>query len=288
MFGFIGSSFITAQTDSLEPRKNGPIILASSANALFTLGTLSVLSSVWYSDFHQSSFHLFDDSREWMQMDKMGHIYAAQHLSELSSNSFEWAGIGPRKSALIGSAVGWGFQFGFELLDGRSKGWGFSFSDIAANTLGSGMFLAQELAWKRQLIRIKYSFQSSPYSGYRPNTLGSNFKEELLKDYNGQTYWFSFSPFEFIETSRNLKWINLSLGYSVDQKLSGMSNIYLLEGQVFSAQRQFFLSLDINPEQMNIKSRWLKMVLRPLNWVKIPFPSLEMNASGLKFRPLYF
>jgi hypothetical protein len=40
-------------------------------------------------------------------------------------------------------------------------------------------------------ITPKFSFHTTQYAQYRPNVLGSSLAEQILKDYNGQTYWLS-------------------------------------------------------------------------------------------------
>ena len=76
------------------------------------------------------------------------------------------------------------------------------------------MLIGQELVWGEQRFRLKYSYYPSPYAQYRPELLGRSFSESWLKDYNGQTYWLSFSPRSFMESSRFPAWLCLSLGNS--------------------------------------------------------------------------
>ena len=45
---------------------------------------------------------------------------------------------------------------------------------------------------------------------------------------------------------------------------------------------------DINFEEIPTKSRWLNLVFRGLNFIKVPFPALELSKGKLQFRPLYF
>src|SRR6185295_5087521 len=107
---------------------------------------------------------------------------------------FKWGGLGRGKAIWFGGMLGSVYQTTIEVLDGYSKEWGFSVGDFAANTAGSLLVVSQELAWDEQRIVLKYGFQKSKYARYRPNLLGSNLRESLLKDYNGQTYWLSVNP----------------------------------------------------------------------------------------------
>jgi hypothetical protein len=225
-----------------------------------------------------------------MQMDKMGHVFTAYHLSDKVSKLYQWAGLDRKKSAFVGAGVGWGYQMSFELLDAQSAGWGFSWSDVGANTLGSGLFLSQELIWQEQYLKLKFSYSPSDYAQYRPSILGSNFSERLLKDYNGQTYWLTFSPCSIFPKSKIPAWIAIAAGYSVDAKLVGNNDFYQTADGLkhFDAKREFVLSLDLDVTKLPIKKPWLKKVLSPFNVIKIPFPALVFRGNDISGRLLYF
>jgi hypothetical protein len=253
-------------------------------------GSIIGLSAVWYKDYPKTSFHTFDDSQEWMQMDKMGHVFSAYHLSDKVSKIYRWSGLNRKKSAFIGAGVGWGYQLSFEFLDAQSAGWGFSWSDVGANTLGSGLFLSQELIWQEQFLKLKFSYSPSDYAQYRPSILGSNFSERLLKDYNGQTYWLTFSPGSIFPKSKIPAWIAIAAGYSVDAKLLGNNDFYQTADGLkrFEAKREFVLSLDLDVTKLPIKKPWLKKLLSPFNVIKIPFPALVFRVNDISGRLLYF
>lgn len=276
------------KSDSLNKKRVlGTTLLTAS---LFS-GSYLGLSQIWYSDYEKTPFHSFDDSKNWLQMDKVGHLYATYHFSEQVSKAYRWSGVNSKKSALFGASTAWAYQFSIEMLDGKSSGWGFSWSDIAANTFGSTFYLGQELALKKQLFKLKFSYFPSDYASYRPTVLGSTFSEKLLKDYNAQTYWLSFSPVFFLKNPNFPKWINIALGYSVDQKLVGDMETYTVYGcfgnQVFHSKREFVLSLDIDVKNLKIKKQWLKSLLAPFNSIKIPFPALVLRDGKVIGKGIY-
>lgn len=292
-------SFLLAATSSwgqnrfFEPADSlhkGRLIATSISIGTVWSGSIIALNQVWYDGFEKTKFHSFDDSKEWMQMDKVGHAFTAYHLSQQAAKLYRWTGLNRKTSALIGTGIGFGYQLTFEFLDGRSSAWGFSWSDLAANGLGSALFLTQELRWQEQKFKLKFSYHPTEYAQYRPNTLGSNFSERLLKDYNGQTYWLTFSPGTLFPQSNIPEWISVAAGYSVDQKLAGM-NDYFVSGdglKTFKAQREFVLSLDIDVTKLPIKKKWLKTVLSPFNIIKIPFPAVVFQSNGVTGKWLYF
>lgn len=264
------------------------LITVSTLTGAGWAGSMVGLHYVWYKDYPKSKFHFFDDSKEWLQMDKAGHFFTAYHISHKIAGVFRWSGLNRNLSCAIGAGVGFGYQLTLELLDAQNAQWGFSWSDVAANTLGSAFYVAQEFAFREQIFKPKFSFYPSKYAKYRPNTLGSNFSEELFKDYNGQTYWISFSPFAFSKNEKLPKWLCLSLGYSADAKLHGDLNVYQVGGETFYAKRQFILSLDIDVSKIPLKKKWPKVLLSPFNLIKIPFPAVIFTADGVGGRWIYF
>jgi len=255
-------------------------------------GSMIGLHQVWYKGMEKAPFHTFDDSREWMQMDKMGHFYTANKISNLVGDMYTWAGWQNKHAALLGFGVGFGYQFTLECLDAMGQRWGFSWSDMGANTLGAGMYLAQQLAWKEQRFILKFSYHNSPYAQYRPNTLGGTFAERLLKDYNGQTYWMSISPGAFLKNSKFPKWLCFSVGYGVEAKLHGIDDVYTVStgnsALTFKAQRQVLFSLDIDFSKIPIKNKWLKAIVKQFNYLKLPFPTLIVTGNKWSGKWLYF
>ncbi len=253
-------------------------------------GSFIGLSQIWYSNVDKSSFHTFDDSQNWLQMDKAGHFYTAHKINQLCTDLFQWSGLDARNSTLIGTGVSLGYQTTLELFDGFSKEWGFSWSDMAANIAGSGSFLAQKLVWGEERIIPKFSYFPSQFSSIRPDVLGSSFTESLFKDYNGQTYWLSFSPGTFFKNSAIPKWACFSIGYSVHNKLVGSSETYFdaETNAHYQSEREFILSLDIDFSQIPIKRPWLKAILKQFNYLKIPFPAVVFRGSTTYGRWMYF
>jgi uncharacterized protein YfiM (DUF2279 family) len=273
------------KSDSLNVKR---IVITSSSVGTLWAGSIFALQQIWYSNVQKSNFHTFNDAKNWMQMDKAGHVYTANKLSLLSCELYEWSGMKPKKAALIGSCVGLGYQTSLELLDAYSADWGFSWADMTANAAGSLIYLGQELAWNEQRFHLKFSYHPTEYAAVRPEVLGTNFQERLLKDYNGQTYWLSFNPFLFSQQSSFPKWICLSLGYSANAKLVGDSDTYTQGTTTYLAKREFLLSLDVDFSRLPIKKPWLKTLVKQFNYIKIPFPALLLSDGKLRASGIYF
>ena len=285
LLSFLSSSLLvlSQKNDTIKRIRNTSLIIGGGSIVSFT-----GLYQVWYKNYPSSKLHVFNDSKNWLQMDKLGHVYTANKLSHLFYNTYKRTGINNTKAALIGSSLGLGLQTTIEIMDGYSEGWGFSWSDMAANTIGSVGFLLQQLKWNENKFLLKFSYHNTKYAAVRPEVLGSNFSERFLKDYNGQTYWLSFSPNLLFK--RVPKWACLSIGYSVDEKLVGNKEYYFdpLSNQEYFSSRQFFLSLDIDFSQLPIKREWLKRIVQQFNYLKVPFPTLMLNNNSASFKGIYF
>lgn len=262
-------------------------------------GTMVGLNELWYKQYPRSAFHFFNDNKEWLQIDKAGHVHSAYFESVWSINSFKWAGLSSRKAALIGGGVGFLYQSTIEVLDGFSEKWGASLADVVSNALGSSMAILQELAWQEQRLYVKYSFHPVVYNDEQLNDrakslYGSNLYETFLKDYNGQTYWLSLNMASFIKSAKVPDWLNLAIGYSASGMYGGFKNVWEGNGvQIIRDDvprvRHYYFSLDMNLAKLKTGSRFLKTLLSLLNHVKVPFSAFSFdNESGIRFHPIYF
>lgn len=268
-----------------KSRRNAVIITEASLATLTLIG----LNELWYNDFEPSSFHTIDDSNEWLQMDKLGHVLSSYYIGKLGADVLHWSGVSKKNQLVYGSALGFTFLTAVEIFDGYSKEWGFSWSDIAANVAGTGLYVGQELLWEEQRISLKYSFHRTKYAKMRPDKLGENFLQEVLKDYNGQTYWLSSNLYSFNKNSKIPKWLNLAIGYGADGMLTGnnesVDNLFTNQDRI----RQFYLSFDVDLTRINTNSHLLRTVFSVLNVIKIPLPTIEFNSKNrIVFHLLYF
>ena len=292
----VGHNTLFSQNDSIHPKstKTRKILLAGTSG-LITCGSLVAFNEAWYKDYNTGKFHFFNDNAEWLQMDKIGHVYANYQTADLMMKAFSRAGFSRRQTLIIGGGIGFFYMTAIEVMDGYSRGWGFSWGDEFCNALGSSMAIAQEAIWKQQHFRLKFSYAQSGLAKYRPNTLGDSPAARLLKDYNGQTYWLSFNPFMFSKKAIRCfpKWLSVSLGYSAYGMLGGHYNPLLVidnDGNVikFERQRRFYLSLDVDLTKIKTKSKVLNRLFGALNILKFPAPALEFSNGKLGFYPVYY
>lgn len=148
------------------------------------------------------------------------------------------------------------------------------------------MFYFQQKAWGEQLIKLKYNFKTTAFADIRPNTLGKSLPKQMLKDYNGQTYWLSFDIHTFAKESNWPKWLNLGLGYGADGMVISRDSENELAG--FNNYRQLYLGLDFDLSYIKTSSRFLKTVLFLADMIRLPAPALELSRGKVKGYLLHY
>ncbi|MGK4567286.1 DUF2279 domain-containing protein [Flavobacterium sp. 3HN19-14] len=273
--------------DSLSFQRRNFVV---GTEAVVATGAIVGLSALWYNGYPKSDFHFINDNAEWLQMDKAGHVFSSYHMGRFGAELLQWSGANKKSQLIYGSTIGFAFLSVVEVMDGYSSEWGASWGDVAANATGTVLYVSQELIWKEQRITPKFSFHKTVYASARPNVLGSSLQEQILKDYNGQTYWLSANIHSFFKESKIPGWLNFAVGYGAEGMVTGkeglINTIFLPEKERI---RQFYLSFDVDLTKINTKSNLLKSVFSVFNTIKIPAPTFEINSLGkAKFHALYF
>lgn len=286
---------LNGKAQILEPdtvlHKNRLYWVAGIEGSLWA-GSIIGLNYAWYKDYDSGDFHLFNDNAEWLQVDKFGHMTTSYFLGKAGYDMLRWSGVSEKRSILFGGSLGFLYMTSIELLDARSSGWGFSWGDMTANAIGSGLFMGQQALWHEQRVFLKYSFHTTKYAQYRPNVLGNTLAEQMVKDYNGHTYWLSANIHSFLdEQSCFPKWLNFAVGYGAEGMLGGFDNPEQIEGvplPEFDRYRQYYISLDVDLTRIKTRSKFLRGLLNVLSFVKVPMPTVEFSEKGTRFYPLYF
>lgn len=256
------------------------IIVGSTGYA----ATLVGLDQLWYKDGGRQPFTFFNDSREWKQVDKAGHFFSAFHFSQATSRGLQWCHVEDSKANLWGSVTGFLLLFPIEVFDGFSENYGASVSDLVANASGSIFYFGQTALWNELRIHPKLSFQRTKYPDLRnDNTLGNGLMSELVKDYNGQTYWLSVDVDKFIKFP---KWLNVAVGYGADRMVHASDDQNNTAG--YTAYRQYYIGLDVDLSYVKTRSKALNTALYILNLIKLPAPAIEFSNKSVSFSVLQF
>ena len=285
-------------TEVLRKNNNRKWLVGAGSAAVYG-GSFVFLNEAWFKGYPRSAFHTFNDSGEWLQMDKIGHAWTGYHTSRMNAALWQWAGVNEKNSVLLGSGTSLLYLLSIEYLDGRSAEWGWSWPDAAADVFGAGLFAAQQLGWKEQKVSIKFS---SHRNRYAPNSLeqradnlfGRTLPERFLKDYNAQTYWLSGNINSLFQNGWPA-WLNVALGFGAEGMFGGYENLardknenIIFDRRDIKRYRQWYLSPDIDLTKIKTNSKFLRTAFSVLNVLKIPAPALELSNGRLKGHWLLF
>jgi hypothetical protein len=288
------SAMVHDSSRATDLKSKNYLPLVTAINVAGYGGTLIWLNNAWYKGERRTKFHVFNDSKEWLQVDKIGHGWTAYNTGRATTSLWEWAGLSNRQATWVGGLSGFAYLTGIEFLDAHSAKWGWSWSDIAANAAGSTLFMGQEFLWSEQRLQLKFSFHRKNYSDPQleeraDNLYGAGFTERMLKDYNAQTYWLSANVHSFFPKSQWPAWLNIAVGYGADGMFGGFRNEWfgpddgLVTRYDIQRKRQFYLAPDIDFTKIKTKSKFLKSFFFALNALKCPTPALMINGKA-RFR----
>ena len=280
-----GSAQVTHPEDSTH--SNRKWILPAAAGTVAT-GSLIGLNGIWYSQYERASLRSFNDTHEWLQMDKAGHVFTCYQVAYGLYDSALALDYPAKSSMYAATLSAMGYMTVIELLDGHSAGWGFSWGDMAANAAGVSLFAAQQIGWNEQRVQLKFSYSHSEFAALNPSLLGRNFQQRLIKDYNAQTYWCSANISRFLAYDADFpKWLNIAFGYGA----TGMTRAVMNENDVnnFRRTREYYLSFDADLNRIQWPRKWMKKVARVISFIKLPAPTLEVQSDGkVKLYALFF
>ena len=75
-------------TAKINPKR---FLITNSAIGSIAVSSIIGLQQLWYSNDEDASFHFFDDSKNWLQMDKYGHTMSSYELTRLMNQAYSWS-----------------------------------------------------------------------------------------------------------------------------------------------------------------------------------------------------
>src|SRR5687768_16973398 len=85
--------------DTFSIKKLRAVVISE---AVLYAGAMVGLNELWYKDYPRSGFHFFNDNREWLQMDKAGHVATSYYVGYAGMAALKWAGVEKKKSIWYG------------------------------------------------------------------------------------------------------------------------------------------------------------------------------------------
>jgi uncharacterized protein YfiM (DUF2279 family) len=273
------------------------------------VGVMYGLHQLWYAGSQNTSFRFYsnnprvggaggehdhgwlDDWYTYAQQDKLGHAFVAWRLARVFGAYGRWTGMNDARAGLFGAGASALFQSQVEIFDGFAAQYGFSRTDVLANVAGAalgGLKVAypQRLDW----FTAKYSYHPSPYR-YR-NLSGRaafNYLGNVLKDYDGISYWLVVRPEELLAGRAKARWpdwLALSVGYSandITHAISGTQREQRLgPGPAGHHKRQLLISPDIDVLGRSTTRDWpqpLKALAGFFSFVRLPMPALQLTPD---------
>ena len=293
---FLQTEYLRAQDNFTPPDTLGndkiDIYEAVGFASAYYAGSMYILSKTWYNDRERVPFHFYNDNSGYLQVDKLGHTFGAYVYSYIGYHFLLNSGFKRKDALLYGATLGLILQTPIEIMDGIYEGFGFSWGDMAANTIGSALVLGQELVFKEQIIKYKFSYWESPYAEKANGFLGTNSFDRIFNDYNGHTYWLSCPINKIFPHLGTPDWLSVAVGYGANGMYGEFENISEYNGVAIpktTRYRQYFFSLDIDWTRIKTDSKLLQLLFKSLTFVKLPFPAIEFNSKGeLKGYYLYY
>ena len=285
-------SFNLFSKDTIRTKVDKNFYKFLAAEGVVLSGAILYLKQEWYYDKKRVPFHFYNDFKGWNQVDKLGHFYVSYLESNVGYSILKKFKFSEKKALYFGGFQGLILETPIEFFDAYHQGWGFSVSDLVANTLGSVFFIMQQKIFNEQVIKPKLSFSKSIYASEANGLLGKkSLISQFVYDYNGYTYWFSFSPNKIFKFKKVPKWLNIAVGYGANGMLGEFENKNMYKGKEipsFKRYRQFYLSLDIDFSKIRTKSRFVNKIFDGLSYIKIPLPTLELSNKKMKGYFFYF
>jgi hypothetical protein len=263
--------------------KRATVLKAAAYMSAYYAVSLFILSKTWYKDKEVVPFHFYNDSRAYLQVDKLGHAFGSYVYSYTGYRYLLGTGLNLKEALLFGATLGLVLQTPIEIMDGVHEGYGFSWGDVAANALGSAIVLGQELIFKEQIVKQKFSYWESSYTRNANGLLGRTALDRLFTDYNGHTYWMSLPVNSVWRDDRIPVWLNAAVGYGANGMYGEFENLSVHNGAPLPEAvryRQYLFSLDIDWSRIRTDRRLLRVILKGMTFIKLPFPTIECNSKG--------
>lgn len=280
--------------------------VALAGSSVVVLGGLYVYAQgVWWKE-QARGFH-FDWDRDYRyanNLDKMGHLMGGLMVADAYYDGFRWLKMSEKKAAWWGFGMGLGLQVAIEMKDAFGPYWGFSLGDMAFGAFGALQPVLKQTSnfFKNTDFKMSYWQRTTRYfdnRGWTPQVfeLGSYLRHLSkpksnvyypnvfhIDDYLNQTYWITTSM-RYL-TANKVSWIPDWLGLSVGLGIEAAS--WDTDGSGTGGKPEIYIAPDIDWVKLfKPKSRFWRMTLKRLNYIKFPMPTLQLTQQP-KLWGIYF
>lgn len=271
--------------DPLHKDINYPILTGVGLSYAFIIYEINeYYENTWWKEdtnyIYDGSFHVVNDSKYALGIDKIGHAYGAELISHFFAAGMLAANVNEELSVWLGGAGGFGMQIFTEIQDGfapidKETGqpkWGFSPGDAIADFLGAGFFVAKYYFpyLKNFQLRASYWPSEAMRSGAKPDY-------NIADDYDGQKMWLAFRMKNLLPKGIAEYWpsfLMLSAGYGV----TGVGD-YTEEDPSAS----YYVAFDFDASTIPLHGEFWEFIKNTLNYIHFPLPGIKFSKDGVSF-----
>tara|TARA_B100000700_G_C14955270_1_gene813675 strand:- start:25 stop:870 length:846 start_codon:yes stop_codon:yes gene_type:complete len=277
------NSFIISDTNKINTKRVA--IVTSSLGVGLTASYYYIQNSWWtekQTDFH---FDKGSDLTYALNVDKLGHFMGGIQASDIFRSSMNWAGIQKEKTFLYGAIFGTGIQLIIEMKDAYAPYWGFSVWDLGFGTAGSFFPLLKTKHKFLKTIDFKMSYykRSNAYWELEAQR-GKNINQYAWQDdYVNQTYWMVFDVNEYVKDGFWPKWLNIAIGFGIDDTQYLSSNNTKLGGN-----NEWYIAFDYDIPKIfkRFDSPIAKKIKYWINYIHFPAPTIKLSPH-IEFLPVF-
>lgn len=259
-----------------------PIAIFSGTYAgIFVLQHIGQMNTIWKN---RGSFHVVEDGKYAMYIDKYGHFYGTFLSSYVLSSSLVECGFSYKWANVLGALLGLGYTTYVEVLDGFAKDWGFCPSDFYADIAGAVFYLGYSFSPFLQNFTPKFMyFPPRWFNAYsrKPSTM-------FIDDYSSHTFWISVNIHNLLPAEMKKyypNWLEISIGFAVRNLCDPLNpnnncnpNISEPVYPYVWGNRKLILAFDYDLVKLLPDGppfwNWLK---QSLNYFKLPSPAIEFG-----------
>lgn len=266
------------------------LIFAGTYTGIFVLQHIGQMSTIWKN---RGPFHIVEDGKYAMYIDKAGHFYGTFLSSYVLSQTLIECGLSYDWASAVGGLLGLGYTTYVEVLDGFSRDWGFCPSDFYADVAGALFF------WGYSHLPLLQNF--TPKFMYFPprwfNSYSRKPSSMFIDDYSAHTFWISVNVYNLLPKtvqSYYPKWLDISVGFAVRNLCDPLNPANNCNPSVSEpvyhyvwGNRKIIIALDYDLVKLLPDGspfwNWLK---QSLNYFKLPSPAIEFGKPT-RFYLLY-
>lgn len=233
-----------------------------------------VFAKGWW-DEEGNDFHFENDFDYALNLDKLGHFASGVLLGEIFYEGYRWAGISEFRSYLFAGLSAVSTHIAIDVKDGYAPKWGFSIFDVLSGSLGGFLPMAERYVPLFKYVDLKWSYwiNSNAYYDQEHDASGGGI---FTDDYVNQTFWASFKPYRMLPASVRKyypSWLAVAAGLSIDE---GVFTKEYKHHHRSVAHREVYIALDYDLEAFRPQSRWARTLIKYLNYIKFPAPTVQV------------